>query len=170
LQNGYAAVTAALRGRFSMGRVIDQEAPMKLSLLISAVVALALSASAAARVLPGFNSPTGNIKCYYNPHGLTQRGFTAVVRCGLDHADYALRLQHLCKAGDWHGFTLTPKGRPLLYCPGGASGDRVAYQALSYGKSRQLGQFVCTSRITGVTCRNRHGHGLFVSRQTYRLW
>ena len=143
---------------------------MKLSFLITAVLALALSASAAARVLPGFNSPTGNIKCYYNPHGLTQRGFTPVVRCGLDHADYAMRLQRLCKAGDWHGFTLTPTGRPLLYCPGGASGDRVAYKTLAYGKSRQLGQFVCTSRITGVTCHNRPGHGLSVSRQTYRLW
>jgi hypothetical protein len=143
---------------------------MKISLLISAVVALALSASAAARVLPGFNSPTGNIKCYYNPHGLTSRGFTPVVRCGLDHADYATKLQRLCKAGDWHGFTLTTKGRPLLYCPGGASSDRVAYKTLAYGKSRQLGQFNCTSRITGVTCRNRTGHGLFLSRQTYRTW
>jgi len=143
---------------------------MKLWLLISAVVALALSASAAARVLPGFNSPTGNIKCYYNPNGLTSRGYSQVVRCGLDHADYGMQLQRRCEAGDWHGFTLTPKGRPLLYCPGGASGDRVAYRTLAYGSSRQLGPFTCTSHITGVTCRNRTGHGLFVSRQSYRTW
>src|SRR6185503_4300988 len=69
------------------GVVIDQEAPMKVTLLICTAVALALSASAAAcgdgpGFLPGFKSPTGNIKCYYNPHGLTQRGFTPVVRCG----------------------------------------------------------------------------------------
>ena len=143
---------------------------MKVTLVISAVVALALSASAAARVLPGFNSPTGNIKCYYNPHGLTSRGLTPGVRCGLDHADYAMKLQRICKAGDWHGFTLTPKGRPLLYCPGGASGDRVKYKTLAYGKSRQLGQFTCTSRVTGVTCRNQSGHGVFLSRQSYRTW
>ena len=74
---------------------------MKVTLLICTAAALAFSASAAARVLPGFNSPTGNIKCYYNPHGLSQRGFTPVVRCGLEHADYATRLQHLCSAGDW---------------------------------------------------------------------
>jgi hypothetical protein len=143
---------------------------MKVSLLISAVLALTLSASAAARVLPGFNSPTGNIKCYYNPNGLSQRGYSQVVRCGLDHADYAMQLQRRCEAGDWHGFTLTPTGRPLLYCPGGASGDRVDYRTLDYGRSRQLGAFTCTSRITGVTCRNRTGHGLFVSRQSYRTW
>jgi hypothetical protein len=143
---------------------------MKATLLISAVVALALSTSAAAGILPGFNSPTGNIKCYYNPHGLTSRGSTPVVRCGLDHADYAMQLQRRCKAGDWHGFTLTPKGRPLLYCPGGASGDRVAYRTLQYGSSWQRGRFTCTSRIAGVTCRNRTGHGLFLSRQAYRTW
>ena len=143
---------------------------MKVTLLICTAAALAFSASAAARVLPGFNSPTGNIKCYYNPHGLSQRGFSQLVRCGLDHADYATRLQGYCESGDWHGFTLTPTGRPLLYCPGGAGGDRVGYRTLAYGSIRRLGQFVCTSRSTGVTCVNRHGHGLFVSRQTYRLW
>lgn len=143
---------------------------MKLSLLICAALAFGLSGSAAAGVLPGFHSPTGNIKCYYNPHGLTSRGFTPVVRCGLDHADYAAKLQHRCSAGDWHGFALTPKSRPLLYCPGGASGDRIAYTTLAYGMSWTRGPFSCTSRITGVTCHNRNGHGLFISRQAYRTW
>ena len=143
---------------------------MKVLLPICAALVLGLSASATASVLPGFHSPTGNIRCYYNPHGLTSRGFTPVVRCGLDHADYSTQLQRRCSAGDWHGFTLTPSGRPLLYCPGGASGDRVAYTDLVYGTSWQRGPFTCTSRTTGVTCRNRTGHGLFVSRQTYSTW
>jgi hypothetical protein len=60
---------------------------MKVLLPICAALVLGLSASATASVLPGFHSPTGNIRCYYNPHGLTSRGFTPVVRCGLDHAD-----------------------------------------------------------------------------------
>ena len=143
---------------------------MKPSLLIFAALALGVSASAGAGVLPGFHSPTANIKCYYNPHGLTSRGITSVVRCGLAHADYSMQLQRRCMAGDWHGFTLTPSGRPLLYCPGGASGDRVVYTTLAYGKSWQRGPFTCTSRISGVTCRNRTGHGLFISRQAYRTW
>ena len=170
MQNGYAAVTAALQGARSMGGVIDLEETMKVTLLISAVLALAVSASAAARTLPGFHSPTGNIKCHYNPHGLAAHGFMPALTCSLDHADYAMALQRRCESGDWHGFTLTPSGRPRIFCPGGAGGDRVAYKTLAYGKSRQLGQFTCTSRITGVTCRNRTGHGLFVSRQSYRLW
>jgi uncharacterized protein DUF6636 len=143
---------------------------MKLTLFICGALALGLSFSASAAVLPGFHSPTGNIKCYYNPHGLSARGFTPIVRCGLEHADYAPQLQHRCSAGDWHGFELAPAGRPLLYCPGGASGDRVAYTTLAYGESWERGPFTCTSRITGVTCRNRTGHGLFISRQSYRVW
>jgi hypothetical protein len=30
--------------------------------------------------------------------------------------------------------------------------------------------FTCSSRATGVTCRNRDGHGLFVARETWRTW
>ena len=58
----------------------------------------------------------------------------------------------------------------MIFCPGGASGDKPAYRILAYGQSRQLGPFACTSRVTGVTCRNRTGHGLFISRQAYRAW
>lgn len=143
---------------------------MKATLLISAVVALALCSSAAARVVPGFRSPTGNIKCYYDAHGLTSRGFSPVVRCGLDHAAYSKRLQQRCRAGDWHGFSLTPNGRPLLFCPAGGGGPRPIYATLAYGKSWRRGPFTCTSRIAGVTCRNRTGHGLYVSRESYRTW
>jgi len=41
---------------------------------------------------------------------------------------------------------------------------------LAYGKSWRAGTFTCTSQVTGVTCRNRHGHGLFISRRTWRVW
>ena len=158
--------------------VNNQEAPMKPSLLIFSAVATVIAAVAASSslaghygaVLPGFRSPSGNIKCYYNPKGLSSRGFTPVLRCSLDHADYGVTLQHRCESGDWHGFTLTPTRKPLIFCPGGASGDHPVYRTLAYGKSWQRGPFTCTSRVTGVTCRNRTGHGLFISRQAYRTW
>ena len=146
---------------------------MKLVLLISAiatVAAAAASSAGAGGVLPGFSSPSGNIKCYYNPQGLGSAGFMPVLKCSLDHADYAAKLQRRCESGDWHGFTITPKRKPTIFCPSGASGDKPAYRTLAYGRSRQLGPFTCTSRVTGVTCRSRTGHGLFVSRQAYRAW
>ena len=152
---------------------------MKTPLLISSAVAIVIAAVAAsssaagpsgAQILPGFRSPSGNIKCYYDPKGPSSRGFTPVLRCSLDHADYGVTLQHRCETGDWHGFTLTPTRKPLIFCPGGASGDHPVYRTLAYGKSWQRGPFTCTSRVTGVTCRNRTGHGLFISRQVYRTW
>src|SRR6478752_4607658 len=114
MQNGYATVTwLLLRGR-RIESVTNQEAPMKPSLLIFSAVAIVIAAVAASSsvagrsgaVLPGFRSPSGNIKCYYNPKGLSSRGFTPVLRCSLDHADYGVTLQHRCETGDWHGFTL----------------------------------------------------------------
>jgi hypothetical protein len=172
LQNGYPPVTALLRGGPTMERVIDLEGTMKTSLLIViAVAAVAASAaSAAGRTLPGFRSPSANIKCYYNPNGLTDSGRGRTLTCSIVHAAYATKLQHRCEAGDWHGFTLTRTGKPRLFCPAGASGDHIAYATLGYGKSWRRGPFTCTSRLTGVTCRSRTGHGLFISRQAYRTW
>ncbi|HKG43188.1 MAG TPA: DUF6636 domain-containing protein [Gaiellaceae bacterium] len=179
MQNGYTIVKSLwLKGR-RIRFYTDQEAPMKPSLLIFgaiAVVVAAVTASSSvaggpgAKILPGFRSPSGNIKCYYNPKGLSARGFTPVLRCSLDHADYAKTLQRRCETGDWHGFTLTPTKKPLIFCPGGASGDHPVYRTLAYGMSWQRGPFICASRLTGVTCRNRTAHGLFISRQAYRSW
>ena len=46
----------------------------------------------------------------------------------------------------------------------------VRYVDLPYGRTWRHGAFSCASRVTGVTCRNRAGHGLFVSRQSWRAW
>jgi hypothetical protein len=150
---------------------------MKATLLISTaaailVAAVLASSSAAGRsgTLPGFRSPTGNIHCFYNPNGLSSAGHRPTLTCGLDHADYGMALQRRCDAGDWHGFTLAGNHKPVLFCPAGASGDHIAYRTLAYGKTWRRGPFTCTSRVTGVTCRSTKHHGLFVSRQSYRLW
>lgn len=41
---------------------------------------------------------------------------------------------------------------------------------LAYGKSAKLGPFTCTSRSAGLTCKNRAGHGFFVSVQSQRVF
>ena len=146
---------------------------LSISAVATVIAAVTASSSLAGRsdaVVPGFRSPSGNIKCYYNPRGLGSAGFMPVLKCSLDRADYGMTLQHRCESGDWHGFTMTPSRRPMIFCPGGASGDRPVYRTLAYAQSWQRGPFTCTSRVTGVTCRNRTGHGLFISRQAYRTW
>jgi hypothetical protein len=169
-----------LLGRRRIGRVIDQEARMKLSVLISTAVAVVIAAvamsssasgSPGVRNVPGFRSPSGNIHCYYDSKAYAPNGSQPLLTCGLSHADYAMRLQRRCLAGDWHGFGLRTNAKPAIFCSGNPDFSiHPVYTALAYGKSWTRGRFTCTSRITGVTCRNAGGHGLFISRQSYRTW
>jgi lipoprotein-anchoring transpeptidase ErfK/SrfK len=48
--------------------------------------------------------------------------------------------------------------------------EHPSYVTLSYGKTWKGSVFTCTSRLNGVTCKNRAGHGLFVSRQSWRAF
>jgi hypothetical protein len=139
-------------------------------LLALIVLAGAVATAASASVLPGFKSPSGNIRCYAQPN---------VLHCDIGHADYATAAQNSCLnpngemgAGvDWHGFELSATRKGTLSCSGGAlltGSQHPRYVTLAYGHVRVLGIFRCASRVTGVTCTNRHGHGLFVSRQSWR--
>jgi hypothetical protein len=173
-------MTQLLLGRRRIGRVIDQEARMKLSVLISTAVAVVIAAvamsssasgSPGVRNVAGFRSPSGNIHCYYDSKAYAPNGSQPLLTCGLRHANYAMRLQRRCLAGDWHGFGLRSNAKPTLFCSGNPNFSiHPVYTTLAYGKSWTRGQFTCISRITGTTCRNAGGHGLFISRQSYRTW
>ena len=153
---------------------------MKLSLLISTAVAIVIagvamsssaSGSSGARNVPGFRSPSGNISCFYDAKAFAPNGTKRLLTCGLRHADYGMQLQRRCLAGDWHGWGLNAQSKPTIFCTGNPNyAIHPVYTTLAYGKSWQRGPFTCSSRITGVTCRNRAGHGLFISRQAYRIW
>jgi acetylornithine deacetylase/succinyl-diaminopimelate desuccinylase-like protein len=54
----------------------------------------------------------------------------------------------------------------ILYDPGT---QRPVYTTLPYGKVWRRGPFTCASRLAGVTCTNTRGHGLFLSRQSWRV-
>lgn len=144
--------------------------------LLPALCLLALcaaTAAGAATQLPGIRSPTGNLKCLLLP------GHARELLCTIDHADYAALLQARCMAPngagvDWHGFTLSPTGKGVVNCSGGIqyipSTQHPSYVTLSYGRTRRVGSFTCASRRTGLTCRNSRGHGLFLSRESWRAW
>lgn len=138
---------------------------------MSVLLALAFAVT----ILPGITSPSGNIRC------AAKGGHASVLHCDIRRADYAAVLQERCLnpngemgAGvDWHGFELTGTGSGTVSCSGGiwyTGSQRPRYVTLPYGRTRRLGVFTCTSRITGVTCTNRLGHGLFISRQRWRAW
>lgn len=145
-------------------------------LLVVTVIAGSLFAAGAASAttpLPGIRSPTGNIRCFLVTGG------PALLLCSIAHSSYAAALQARCmrpngSGVDWHGFALRAKGSGELNCTGGILYNpgkyRPRYATLPYGRSWHREAFTCDSRRSGVTCRNPRGHGIFVSRESYRVW
>ena len=116
--------------------------------------------------LVGIHTPSRNITCVDTGPSLL---------CTIGRADYTGALQHRCSSPptslDWHGLELSARGKGQITCSGGALVmGKVSYTTLAYGKTWRHGSFVCTSRVTGLTCTNRAGHGLFISRGSYRLF
>jgi hypothetical protein len=141
------------------------------------VLVLGASAPATAATLPGFRSPSGNISCLFIPSAPLDSGSgrtPATILCTLAHADYAKTLQDRCKGLDWHGFLLPAARKGAVNCSGGIlynpAKQHPHYITLAYGKTWRQKMFSCTSQFNGVNCSNPHGHGMFMSRQTWRTW
>jgi hypothetical protein len=141
-------------------------------LLVAVALIAPAGASAKKTPLPGFHSPSGNIKCFYVP------GRPAILRCQIGEAAYAKRLTSYCGSPpigvDWAGFELTPTRKGAVTCSGGVlySPERQVpvFVNQPYGTTWKHGAFSCASERTGVTCRNRTGHGVFISRASWRAW
>jgi hypothetical protein len=140
----------------------------RLALVLGVLLLFPAGAGAAKTVLPSFRSPSGNIKCFSG---------SGVLHCAISRAEYAKTLQNRCLAGpslDWHGFELGATGKGVVTCSGGIlynpDTQTPHYPLLAYGRTWRQGGFTCASAVTGVTCRSRTGHGLFISRQSWRAY
>jgi hypothetical protein len=122
------------------------------------VAALVVPAGAAAAV--HFRTPSGNIGCYVD------RSF---IRCDISRTAAKPPPQPAsCELDYGNAFEMSRTGRPRRICHGDTvlGGRRV----LSYGETLRSGAFTCTSRSSGLTCRNAGGHGWFLSRERVRLF
>lgn len=100
-----------------------------------------------------FTSPSGNIGCL-----LTRRA----ARCDIAEYNYSPPPKPASCDFDW-GQSLQVRKRAHFVCVSDtvAVGDRV----LRYGDSLRRGNKKCTSRRSGMVCRNLHtGHGFRLSR------
>lgn len=111
-----------------------------------------------------FLTPSGNIGCIT---------FSGYLRCDIAHKSWRARRTGRSRCPLVRGDSLVMRGtgRPLWTC----HGDTVlmplgSEPTLPYGKTWRSGPFTCRSRITGLTCTNRSGHGFFLSRQSYRVF
>jgi hypothetical protein len=134
-----------------------------------AVLAVLLAMKAPA-LLPGVVTPSGNIHCFYVP------GPPGHLLCDIHKASYNTREQNGCMAGaglDWHGWEVYSTRKTVPVCSGGilynSNTGYPKYTKLAYGKTWHFASFTCTSRVTGLTCSAR-GHGIFISRESWRGW
>lgn len=108
----------------------------------------------------GFVMPSGNIGCRVDAQQL---------RCDILQTTAALQPPASCELDYGDAFVLGPTGRPRAIC----HGDTVfneASRTLSYGMLSHNGPFTCESARRGLTCRNRDGHGWFLSRGSIQLF
>jgi hypothetical protein len=135
--------------------------------MLALVAALALI-----QPLPALKTPSGNISCFVTPAP------HATLHCSLKQADYA-RYMATVKCGppiglDWVGFTLAARAKAAVTCSGGIlyspATQRPRYVTVPYGRTWHAGPFDCHSTVSGLGCSNHTGNGLFISRETWRLW
>ncbi len=148
-------------------RVGAQTTALVLALAVAGGLILMGSGTVGAQSTPGrltsFNTPSGNIGCIAFGHYL---------RCDISKKDWrAPRPKSPCRLVRGDSLTMTGTGRPVWTCHGDtALAPRGSRRALAYGSRWHWGPFTCASRIAGLTCTNRKGHGFFLSRQSYRLF
>ena len=118
-----------------------------------------------------FKTPSANIVCGYSiaPDG------TASMECGIKSGLKPPPKPVHCDAGDPNDkrVSLRDTGRaaPVL-CAGdpGPLLPQIEAKAavLAYGATKRIAGITCTSATRGLTCRNRDGHGFFLSREHWR--
>jgi hypothetical protein len=135
-----------------------------LALALSLVL---LAAPVAAQDFTLFQSPTGNIGCM----AVADPG-DPWVECELGQRNPgppALPRPRGCDL-DWGSrFGVGSRGEAWMGCHGDTIRDRRA-AVLPYGSSLRFGAVTCTSRETGMECRNDRGAGFVLSRARQRLF
>lgn len=107
-----------------------------------------------------FQSPSGNIGCFVDASGarcdIRQRSWTPPPKPAACDLDYGQGIEVSSDHADFvcAGDTTLGAGPPL-----------------PFGSSSQRGVFICESASAGMTCHEtRHGHGFFISRESFRLF
>jgi uncharacterized protein DUF6636 len=106
----------------------------------------------------GFMTPSGNIACNVGKLGPGTHGPLALA-CAMYSKSTSAGI------GTWWMRTSGPAFSG--YVQANAATD---YPKLAYGRSYSWRGIRCASAATGLTCRNRSGHGFFLSRGRQRAF
>jgi uncharacterized protein DUF6636 len=121
-----------------------------------------------------FKTPSRNIVCGYS---IAPADGSASMECGIKSGLKPPPRRIHCLAGDPNdrrvSLRATGRASPVL-CAGdpGPLLPQIEAKAkvLAYGRTIRFGGISCMSAIIGLTCRNRSGHGFFLSRAHWRLF
>lgn len=135
---------------------------MRKLVVVSVLLAALVGApGAGAASLTAFQSPSKNIGCVLD---------ATSVRCDIAKHDWrSPRKPASCDLDYGGGTAISSTGRRGSFV---CAGDTTlgAGKVLAYGRSLRRGRLTCTSRVSGMTCTNRRGHGFRLSRGSYRLF
>ncbi len=126
------------------------------------VLALLLTPSASAKFV-FLQTPTHNIACAYSTS-------PANLRCDILSGLKPVPKKPPGCQNDWQfGYQIDSTGRARKVCAGDSVYSPSA-KVIRYGTTWRGGPFTCKSTTSGLRCRNRSGHGFFLSRQqSYRF-
>ena len=128
------------------------------SAFLALVGALFLVPGASAASPNSFRLPSGNIGCIYSDASLR-----CDVRSGLRPEP-----KRACEL-DWTGIVFPTASKPKPECAGDTAIDSRA-RVIPYGGKWTRGGFTCFSQRVGLRCTRRNGHGLFLSRTSWRVY
>lgn len=118
-----------------------------------------------------FKTPSGNIVCYHFVRFSPSK--EASVGCGIKSGLVPAPPRRPCQEGGYAGDRVYLNGTGRVGVPtcagdpGALVGESRA-RVLGYGKTWSGGGIRCTSAVAGLTCRNKSGHGFFLSREHWR--
>ncbi len=123
---------------------------------------------AAAQDAVGLQTPSHNIYCMLEP--ATDEA-PAQLRCDLQQQTYRLPIPaRQCDLSWGDSFAVEANSRSgYLVCHGDTTAD-PSLPVIPYGAVWSRDGFTCASAPTGLTCRNRLGHGFAISRGSQRLF
>jgi hypothetical protein len=126
------------------------------------VAAVAVPGASAAPGIKTFRTPSGNILCAYL-HSAAERSLRCDIISGLKPRPPKPRS---CEFDYGASVGLTATGRTQVLCVSDTATSPQA-KVIAYGRTWRGGPFTCSSRVTGLRCSNRVGHGFFLSRQRW---
>ncbi|GAB4348097.1 MAG: hypothetical protein Kow0026_02240 [Oricola sp.] len=129
-------------------------------LRISFALLLASAMPAAADVWT-FETPSENIQCTVGEDFDVESDLTCTI---IERSGPPAAPRPASCGGDWgHVFFMRETGPARLLCQK-MYGGRDGFDRAEYGVTGEFGGFVCHSSRKGLDCRNRDGHGFFLSR------